>query len=79
MNQIMGDNSTPDASKFSKGGGHNSKFGAPKNTLSRGAKDQIASEQQTVGGATKKEKSRKADLLEKLQANLDSNKSSSSD
>jgi len=73
----MGDNSTPDASKFSKGGGSHSKFGAPKNTLSRGAKDQLASEKKTVGGTTEKEKSKKAALLEKLQANLDSNKSGS--
>ena len=73
----MGDNSTPDASKFSKGGGNNAKFGAPKNKLSRGAKDQLASENKVVGGETDKEKSKKAQLLEKLQANLDSNKSGS--
>lgn len=70
----MGDNSTPDASKFSKGGGGNSKFGAPKNKLSRGAKDQAAAETKALGGDTKAEKSKKASLLEKLQANLDANK-----
>jgi len=73
----MGDNSTPDASKFSKGSGNNAKFGAPKKTLSRGTKDQIASENKAVSGATDTEKDRKAKMLEKLQANLDSNKSSS--
>lgn len=74
----MGDNSTPDASKFSKGG-NNARFGAPKNKLSRGAKDQLESENKALSGDTKAEKSKKALLLEKLQANLDSNKSASSE
>ena len=37
-------------------------------------KDQIASENKAVSGASDKEKSKKAKLLEKLQANLDANK-----
>ncbi len=73
----MGDNSTPDASKFSKGGGNNASFGAPKKSLSRGAKDQRAAENKAVSGVTDTEKSRKAKMLEKLQANLDSNKTAS--
>ncbi|GHB04993.1 hypothetical protein GCM10009069_29420 [Algimonas arctica] len=75
----MGDNSTPDASKFSKHRGNNANFGKPKNTLSRGAKDQLEAENKAVSGETETEKSKKALLLAKLQANLDSNKAATSE